>query len=119
MLLFAGVSVLQIIPNFVLVLSTCMRSIISKKKNFEKMTYRMVLAVCGSYIATSPPCHYLSSYESTKFLYSATFHLQNMCGGSVEKAHTDSAIFVIIICNIGLLEHDCCFDVMLLSFCEV
>ena len=50
MLLFAGVSVLQMIPNFVLVLSTCMKSIISKKTNFEKMTYRMVLAVCGSYI---------------------------------------------------------------------
>ena len=49
MLLFAGVSVLQMIPNFVLVLSTCMRSIISKKTNFEKMTYRMVLAVCGSH----------------------------------------------------------------------
>ena len=50
MLLFAGVSVLQMIPNVVLVLSTCMRSIISTKTNFEKMTYRMVLAVCGSYI---------------------------------------------------------------------
>ena len=49
MLLFAGVSVLQMIPKFVLVLSTCMRSIISKKNSFEKMTYRMVLAVCGSY----------------------------------------------------------------------
>ena len=49
MLLFAGISVLQMIPNFVLVLSS-MRSIISKKTNFEKMTYRMVLAVCGSYI---------------------------------------------------------------------
>ena len=72
MLLFAGVSVLRMIPNLVLVLSTCMRSIISKKTNFEKMTHRMVLAVCGSCIAVF--CCYIFSKSRTIY-----FHRRGQC----------------------------------------